>query len=232
MRRQLKGAVLFALAATVLGLTVLPAGAVLNVYECHDHPNGVINPPTYGLRIDDLLGEGQYTFSFDYADGSGSAMVTMTWNDVTNEIHISGLAYGGKDIGGAWDATEQGWIDIDFYYRDDVTVRDNCAGDAGDDLYVTSESANNNGTITLIGWGGDAVFNFSGKADATGCAFIVDNDTDPKGNATIAGDPTLYSVSGWLMPPTSGSRDWIFVARMGTVPVENRTWGALKSLYE
>jgi hypothetical protein len=232
MSLRLRSVVLVALAAAVIGLSVLPAGAVLNVFSCSDHPNGTEVPPTYGLRIDDLLSEGEYTFSFDYADGGGTAMVTMTWDDVTNEIHIFGLAYGGKDMGGSWDATEQGWIDIDFTYVDDVHVRDNCAGDPGDDLYVNSESANNNGTVTLMGWGGDAVFAYSGKANTTGCAFIADNDTDSKGNSTIANDPTLYSVSGWLMPPTTGSRDWLFVAQMGTVPVEETSWGALKKLYE
>jgi len=232
MSIRIKTAVLVVLAAAITGLSALPAAAVLHVFTCHDHPNGSVQPPTYGLRIDDLVGPGDFTFSFDYADGSGTAMVTMTWDDVTNEIHIFGIAYGGEDTGGGWNAANSGWIDIDFTYRDDVNVRDNCSGDPGDDLYVTSESANNNGTVTLLGWGGDAVFPYSGKANTTGCAFIADNDTDSKGNTTIAGDPTLYSVSGWLQPPTSGSRDWLFIAEMGTVPVEDTTWGALKKLYE
>lgn len=232
MSSRLRSVVLVALAAAVIGLSVLPAGAVLHVFNCSDHPNGAEVPPTYGLRLDNLVGTGIFTFSFDHVDGTGSAMVTMTWDDVSNEIHIFGLAYGGEDTGSGWNAANSGWVDIDFTYVDDVNVQDDCAGSAGDDLYVDSESANNNGTVTLLGWGGDTVFNFSGKADGTGCAFIADNDTDSKGNSTIANDLTKYSVSGWLMPPTDGYRDWLFVAEMGTVPVEQTSWGALKKLYE
>jgi hypothetical protein len=209
----------------------LPAAAMVHVYTVHDHPNGDRVPPAYGLRLDDLVGDGDFTFSFDYIDGSGSASVLMEYDDVSGEIHIYGRAYGGKDIGTGWDPALSGWIDIDFTYVDDVNVRDNCAGDPGNDLYVTSESANNNGTFTLDGWGGDQVFVFSGKANTTGCSFILDNDTDSKGNSSIAGDPSQWSGSGWFMPTTSGSRDWLFVAVEATVPVEEATWGQVKNLF-
>jgi hypothetical protein len=201
------------------------------MFQLTDHPNGTKTPPPYGLRIDDLTSTGVFTFSFEFIDGSGSSNVMLSYDDVTGEIHISGRAYGGKWLGGVWDATEQGWIDIDFRYRDDVMESHDCAGTPGDDLYVTGESPNNNGTITLDGWGGDAAFNFEGKSDYTGCSFIFDNDTDPKGNSTIANDPTLYSGSGWLKPPSGEARDWLFVGHMLTVPVAETTWGAVKALY-
>lgn len=223
------------LLAFVMGFALIacaiPAHATFQMFICHNHPNGNQNPPPYGLRLDNLINTGAYTFSFDYVDGSGSAGVTLTWDDVTGEIHIYGRAYGGRDTGSGWVTTDQGWIDIDFWYHDLVNKQDDCAGTPGDDAYVTGESANNAGTITLLGWGGNQVFSFSGRAGSTGCAFILDNDTDPKGNTTIAGDPSQYSASGWLQPPTSGSRDWIFVAEMPTVPVQDATWGHLKALY-
>ncbi len=209
----------------------VPAGAMVHVYTVHDHPNGTQVPPTYGLRIDDLLSEGEFTFSFDYIDVSGSAGVIMEYDDVLGEIHIYGRAFGGKDTGTDWDPALRGWIDIDFTYQDDVNVQDDCAGNPGNDVYVTSESANNNGSVTLDGWGGDAVFAYSGKANTSGCAFILDNDTDSKGNSSIANDPSQWSGSGWLMPPTSGSRDWLFVAVEATVPVEEATWGQVKNLF-
>ncbi len=212
-------------------LLAVPAGATLNIFICHDHPDGVRVPPTYGLRIDDLVGSGAFTFSFDYFDGTGAAGVTLTWDDVTGQIHIFGRAYGGLDTGSAWADTLKGWIDIDFYYRDFVSTQDDCSGAPGDDAYVTGESANNSGTIALDGWGGNQVFTFEGKSNTTGCAFILDNDTDSKGNPAIAGDLALYSASGWLKPPTNGARDWLFVAEAPTVPVKETSWGAIKSLY-
>jgi hypothetical protein len=213
-------------------LGTAPANAMLEVYDCHDHPNGNQQPPTYGLRIDNLVSpDGAYTFSFDYADGSGSASVTLTYDDGTGEIHIFGRAYGGRDTGTGWDAASRGWIDIDFTYRENVNERDNCGGGAGNDLYVTAIHADNNGTVTLDGWGGGGTHNFSDKANGTGCSFIFDNDTDSKGNAGIANDPSVYSASGWLLPPTNGSRDWLFIAEMMTVPTEATNWGKVKALY-
>jgi len=231
MNRLIKYSTIGFAVALVCVVAAPTAHATLNVFTCHNHPNGQLVPPTYGLRIDDLIGDGEFTFSFEHVDGSGSASVTLTYDDVLGEIHIYGRVYGGKDIGAGWDATLQGWMDIDFRYRQDIAEEDACSGGPGNDLYVHGESVNNNGTFMLDGWGGDAVFYFEGKADGSGCAFILDNDTDSKGNATIAGDPSKWSASGWLKPPTSGSRDWLFVAEMITVPVEESSWGQVKALY-
>jgi len=224
----------FLTALVVSGFAVVPqdAAATIHMYQLQDHPNGSRVPPTYGLRIDGLAGmSGNFTFSFEYIDVTGSSNVLLTYDDVTGEIHIYGRAYGGSDTGPGWDPALQGWIDIDFKYRNDVQESDDCAGNPGNDLYVTGESTNNNGTISMDGWGGGGVHYFEGKADGTGCAFIFDNDTDPKGNGTIAGDPTIYSGSGWLKPPSTGQRDWLFIGLMMTVPVEETTWGAVKALY-
>jgi hypothetical protein len=227
-KRYLWTALAVAISAVTIGG---PASAGVTMFTLHDHPNGQINPPTYGLRLDDLLASGEYTFSFDYVDMSGAAGVVLAYDDVNNTIHISGRAYGGKDIGGAWDGAESGWIDIDFLFAANVAERDNCAGAAGNDLYVTGESLANNGTISLDGWGGDQVFSFTDKADGSGCTFVFDNDTDSKGNAGIANDPSMWSGSGWLMPPTSGSRDWLFIGEMQSLPTEEATWGKVKALY-
>lgn len=227
MRRQLRAVLL---SSALLIVVALPASAGVTLFNCHDHPNGQIVPPTYGLRLDYLLDNGRYTFSFDYADGSGSAGVTLTHDDVLGTVRIFGRAYGGKDIGGSWDPAARGWIDIDFTYTTNVTVRDNCAGAAGNDVHVLSESALNAGTFTLDGWGGNQVFAFTDKADA-GCSFNFDNDSDSKGNAGIANNPAIWSADGWLMPGVNGSRDWIFIAEMATVPTRTITWGQVKSMY-
>jgi hypothetical protein len=212
-------------------MLAVPAFAGVTVFQLHDHPNGAVNPPSYGLRIDDLLASGEYTFSFDYVDGDGAASVTLTYDDVLGTIRIMGRAYGGRDIGGSWDASARGWVDLDFLYDTSVSERDNCAGAAGNDVYVTGMSATNGGTVTLDGWGGSGVHAFTDKADGSGCTFTFDNDSDSKGNATIAGDPSIWSGNGWLMPVTSGSRDWLFIGEMMALPVEDASWGGVKTLY-
>ncbi len=194
--------------------------SAVQTFQCHDHPKGDMAPPTYGLRIDDLLGEGEYTFSFDYADQTETARVLMTYDKTLHQIHIAGRAYGGKVESGAWSPSSRGWIDIDFTYTRSINVYDNCAHDAGDDLYVTGASAVNTGTFTLDGWGGNASFSFIDRANENGCTFSFDNDWDSKGVAEIANDPNIWSASGWLQPSTSGSRDWLFTAKRYFTPTD------------
>jgi len=189
-----------------------------DVYACHDHPNGGAAPPTYGLRLDDLIETGTYTFSFDHDDGKERAGVTLTYDADLQQIHIAGRAFGGLETGEVWSPESSGWITIDFTYTKNVSVRDACDAPAGDDLYVMGQSADNRGTITLDGWGGDAVFSFSDKQADSGCSFIFDNDDDSKGNGEIAGDPAVWSGSGWLRPRESGPRDWLFVAEVLETP--------------
>ncbi len=229
MSRRLRALLL---TSVILAAAALPAAATVTIYTCHDHPNGQIIPPSYGLRIDYLLGNGMYTFSFDYVDGSGAANVTLTHDDVLGTIRIFGRAYGGKDIGGGWDPAQRGWMDIDFTYRANVTVRDNCPGAAGNDLHVIAESATNSGTFHLDGWGGNQTFNFTDKLGDDACTFNFDNDWDSKGNSTVANDPSVWSAAGWLKPAdVNGSRDWVFIARQATVANELCSWGHIKSLY-
>lgn len=230
MNRRLRA--LF-LSAILVGAAALPASATIIMYNCHDHPNGQIIPPSYGLRIDFLLDNGRYTFSFDYVDGSGSAGVTLTHDDALGTIRIFGRAYGGKDIGGSWDPAARGWMDIDFTYTTNVTMRDNCAGAAGNDLHVLSESALNAGTFHLDGWGGNQTFAFTDKADDEGCSFNFDNDWDSKGNSAVANNPAIWSAAGWLKPgDVNGSRDWVFIAEAATVPAQVCTWGHIKAMYK
>lgn len=215
----------------MLALIVTPAHADVFTFTLHDHPNGAEVPPTYGLRLDDLLGPGDYTFSFDYFDGFEHASMTLEARDTLGEIHISGRAYGGKDIGGDWDPVEQGWIDIDFTYRQNVIRADDISGTPGDDFYVLVADPNNNGTITLDGWGGDVTINYSDKA-ADGYSFIFDSDEDSKGNSAIANDPTIWSAAGWLMGHGSPYRDWLFIGELNmTVPNAPSSVGKLKSRF-
>lgn len=228
---MIKGRLLTLGIALAFFVVAAPAAATVNLFVCHNHPNGDAAPPTYGLRIDDLISTGIYTFSFDYSDVTGSAGIILAYDDVNGTIHIYGRAYGGRDTGGSWAAGDRGWVNIDFWYVDYLVVQDACAGGAGNDVYVTDESVSNAGTVALDGWGGDAVFAFTGKKKTGDCAFYFDNDYDSKGNVSISGDPNIWHGTGWLMPPGGAARDWLFIAEMMTVPTKNKTWGAVKSLY-
>ena len=182
------------------------------IFVLHDHPDGIASPPPYALRIDDLLGDGFWTFSFDYSDETESAFVTLSHDASLGTIHIAGRAFGGRVADDEWVQGSSGWIDIDFTYAVNVAVKDDCGELAGDDFYVTSEDPSNNGTISLDGWGGDQVFSFSDRSgENNGCSFIFDNDEDSKGNAAIADNPALWSGSGWIQPGANGSRDWLFI---------------------
>ncbi len=182
------------------------------IFALHDHPGGDALPPAYGLRIDGLLGDGRWTFSFDYADALESAAVTLVCDEDAGTIHISGRAYGGKVVDNAWAADSRGWIDIDFTYTSNFSVQDDCGELAGDDFYVTRDDPANNGTVTLDGWGGDQAFSFSDRSGENhGCSFMFDNDEDSKGDKAIADDPAVWSGSGWIQPAANGSRDWLFI---------------------
>lgn len=194
--------------------------STMHTFVCHDHPQGMLVPPTYGLRLDDLLGEGFYTFSFDYSDGVETAYVTLTHDEVAGTVRISGRAYGGLLDGNAWSPAASGWIDIDFTYADAVAVYDNCARDSGDDVYVTGASALNTGTFTLDGWGGNASFSYIDRANEDGCSFSFDNDWDSKGVDDIAHDLSVWSATGWFQPVAEGNRDWLFIATPVVTPIE------------
>ena len=232
MSRPLKSFVFCALATALIATSIGLAGAKSGLYKLSDHPDGNAVAPTYGLRLDNLLQDGTYTFSFDYADQDGVAEVTLFYDDVAGTVQISGRAYGGLDVGDDWDSVEQGWVVFSFTYRDNVKSQDDCDGNPGDDVYVDAVSASNSGTFTLDGWGGDQSFDFFDKANNTGCSFIFDNDTDSKGNPALEADLGIWSGSGWFTPSTSGSRDWLFIGELQTVPVEQQTWGAIKSRWQ
>jgi hypothetical protein len=206
-------------AGTILRYGPDEANEDVTVFACHDHPDGELAGPAYGLRIDDLLGEGEWTFSFDYADAAESARVTLTHDRPAGTIRIAGRAYGGEDTGSGWSGSSQGWIDIDFIYAAHVAVRGSCGESQGDDLYVRNPDALNTGTITLDGWGGDASFTFTDRGNEDACSFALDNDSDSKGNAELANDPAVYSAAGWLQPIVEGSRDWLFIATRIDAPI-------------
>jgi len=79
-------------AGGLLAATIAPAGTILpGQYQLLDHPDGNLNPPPYGLRVDSL----GYTFSVELSgvnvildwDGGSTATISGTlYNNQTAEI--------------------------------------------------------------------------------------------------------------------------------------------------
>jgi len=225
--------VVFAIVAVIL--FAVPGFATVTTYSLADHIDGNQNPPSYGLRLDGLLGSGGvFTFSFDHDDGNEQADMKLEFDDSDMSVRISGRAYGGRDTGTEWDATDQGWVDVDFTYTVNVIMADNADGDPGNDLYVTGQDPLNAGAITLDGWGGGDTYSLSDKANTSGTSFRFDNDYDPRDPVAEA-NPMIVSGAGWLLidgQDFSGSQDWLFVAEIDApTPVEAATWGGIKGLY-
>ena len=70
------------------------AGTIFpGLYRLLDHPDGALNPPPYGLRVDDI----GYTFSAE----TGGAFLTLDWDDGAGTATISGSLWNNQ-LGELW----------------------------------------------------------------------------------------------------------------------------------
>lgn len=101
------------------------------LYTLASHPDAAESPPPYGLRLDDLIGSGVYTFNF--SDSRSSMFMTYE----AGEIHIFGQSWGGRDTGSSY--TDAQLFDIDFVYNVGITE----SADGGmNDTKVSANHAN------------------------------------------------------------------------------------------
>lgn len=229
-------------AAAAMALAVaFPAVSHATVFTflLHDHPDGALAAPEYGLRLDGLFGDNskKLTFSFDQP-GAG---VTLRYDNVSNTVRISGRAYGGIDVGGTWDSGNVGFVDLDFTYRQNLTT-DGAGtwGSGGTDLgvVVTEDaqvlSTGNSGSLTLGAgtWGsgksaGD-LFTLVDQDDGN-FSFKFNNFDDHRlaGHAGYGG-PGTFVGWGWVNHgPGAGlpgshvySSDWLFTGELTTTSSE------------
>lgn len=177
---------------------IMPQG----IFHLRNHSDGNVRPPLYGLRLDGLGGfpqnDGIWTFDFD--DASSNMKISF---DGTS-VHIYGKAFGGKDIGNAYDPATTAVWDVDFTYSVVTT--------ANGDIRAVTGDATNNGSITnqttneTIGlW--DTGF------DQSGYTFRI--DTGHRGEQGFSG-------WGWLNhhdPNTHVySSDWLFAIDPTPIP--------------
>lgn len=167
----------------------------------------------YGLRLDNLVSQGLYFFDFEYP----GARMLLNYDPTTKEIHIFGVAYGGKSNNGRYstDPGESGFWDINFTYR--ANVQDNGAGDPNL-LEIFSEDANsaqNNGFIKLQGSSNAIALYENLSTSFGGVTFLM--KPDGKGAGPGRTDlPGVQAGRGWLALSSNntsdGTQDWAFVA--------------------
>lgn len=179
-------------------------------YPLANHPDGNAAQPYYGLRTDGLrTGNASHIYTFDF-EAPGAAMFT----DITDtgggnySIRIYGTAFGGRDIGGTYDAVESGLVSIDFTYATATQV----PGD--DDLWVTGPDMTHTGTITFISGAlsGEA-YNLVDKSNGTYSFRMGDenNDAGHRGHDGVSGWGWMnHGPVGGAMGGHLDATDWLF----------------------
>lgn len=198
--------------ALAIGALTLPVQAAITpgIYNLHNHPDGQIDPPPYGLRLDELydVTAGNDNFSFDFDHPSSS--MTLVYDDVGGTITISGVTYGGRDVGGVYAAdVYQGLYTVSFLY--DIGVQ-GVAGD--DDIEVDAANASNFGSI-MTPLGDTIPLNDIRDTDNTFRFGDEDNDLGHRGFSGTSG-------WGWLAVDgtrfSEGADDWLFTATLVPEP--------------
>ncbi len=228
---------LFAIALTAVAAVSLTGEAGASVFNFKvinysiangGSHNGGAGLPHYCFRTDNVLGIGRpVTYS---CEGAGTDVRAEyddnnTLGSADDTLHIHGTMFGGLDVGGTYDATNSGFVAVDFTYRENIALA------AGIDVLVNPESRNpenNTGTLTFgAGWPAaidgttvDLVDEDGGK----GFSFKFNNHADSKGCGPIlCADPTLWHGWGWVNYNGAGSpagfpdnhvaaSDWLFIA--------------------
>ena len=197
-----------AAAAFAMLLTSGPASAGLILptdvrLRLRDHPDGNAAPPTYGLRLDELIpvtpSHDVFTFSFDHP----LALMQMVLTEVGAgevSIHIWGTAFGGRIVNNEYDPLLSGVAKIDFTY----TLAHEAAGD--DDLIVTTPNFRNFGSIIFNG----STIDLFDRANSEGFTFRLGNEDNDLGHRGFDG----ISGGGWvdhgLTGPLALNSDWLF----------------------
>lgn len=174
------------------------------LYQLHNHPDGAIRPPLYGLRLDELFDAttniDRYTCDFDDAQSD----MKLFYDDGADTIHIYGQSLCGRDTGSSYaNDVYKAVYDIDFTYSVGVQP---VPGD--DDIWVAAPMNSNFGTITHPTLGtknladknsGDHTFRFGDE----------NNDLGHRGFPGISGWGWL-SIDGQRF--SGASDDWLFTA--------------------
>jgi hypothetical protein len=192
---------------SVLCLAAATRAAVIvpGLYTLGDHPDASIDPPTYGLRLNELVnatgGFDFFTFSFDHPQSN----MSLVYNNAAQTIRIFGQTMGGRDVGSDWaNDSFRGIYQIDFLYNVGVQM---APGD--DDLIVVAATGSNSGTITLPNGTTILLLN-DVRSSGDGYTFRLGDEDNDLGHRGFPG------ISGWGWLMVNGVRndlqDWNFTA--------------------
>ncbi len=138
-----------AIAIAVMFASSIASAATIapGTYQLHNHPDGDVNPPPYGMRLDELYdvspGNDVFTLNFDHAMSN----VTLVYDDNAGTIAISGVAYGGRDTGANYaNDSYLGLYQLDFLYNVGVGL----VGGDDDLIVIAGANKQNFGSITPL----------------------------------------------------------------------------------
>ncbi len=209
-----------AVVATMTIGAVFAAGASagsVKTFKLFDHPDGANNPPPYGIRLDGIFGDSQTTtFSFDTTEGV--EMRVTEFGNGTIVINISGVVFGGHDIGSNYDLAHAGTgkYELNYTYAFNVVAE-------GTGYRVDPQHQDNGGTFNAIDINGDEAnyqFNIF-EEPATGNPFKFLQDDHRLAGETEAGQG-FWVGRGWHTyvqgQGVSGTQDFLFLG-MQMVPL-------------
>jgi hypothetical protein len=117
MKRLILCAVLLVL-PTLASASPIPSGVFLTL---ENHPDGNIAPPPYGFRADGLDGDLDHEFTYDFSHAVSN--MTLFYDAGAGTIDISGVTFGGEDIGGAYAGGGSLWA-LNFSFSGVVDLGD------------------------------------------------------------------------------------------------------------
>lgn len=189
-----------AISATVAAsvISTMASGSLIEpgTYQMHDHPDGNLAPPSYGLRLDGLYdatpSTDRFTFSFDQP---GTDMQLAYSEDGT--IQITGTAFGGLVQNDEWVDGHSGFLQVQFTYAN-VTAAPN------DDLWVVGPPDFENYGTVHADWNNEtyALYDYSGSH---GYTFRLGENH--RGHDGISGWGWLNYQAG---DPHIAATDWLF----------------------
>ncbi|NOT01911.1 MAG: hypothetical protein HOP29_14955 [Phycisphaerales bacterium] len=222
-----------AVAVLVLGAVGVQADPILgnDTYFLHNHPDGSVRPPLYGLRLDNLgTVAGDYTFDFDYSDGAGRSSdmrldLNLDADGTGGTIRIFGEVYGGLNSGMGYAAPSLnvGWWDVDFLYDfgleslepgdDDIAIFNTGGSAASLNMGIISRQDDGFGTASY-----DMVDVSGGnKIGSRDYSLRLGDENDDLGHRLASHASWPYNISGWGwinhgddLSVHNYSSDWLF----------------------